>query len=211
MAKKRKLESRLDEVERGMYSTFCSAANSLSQIYTQAMNQQKVSFQAGEHHALENLYQWIFRQHEETSRVTAADIVTYLQHEMENYGEDSSMSPRYQAPQQHPLHSAMHNTNSSIQISSGSFGQATAGHGSRAGHIDQTKNSVFSNALSSPVRRTLQSYHLPEGGESFPDGVLHAGNDSRNHEANAFNQNKDPNSNDSSMDMHSDSPAHDSY
>ncbi|ONK58214.1 uncharacterized protein A4U43_C09F9660 [Asparagus officinalis] len=53
MAKKRKSDAnRLDEVKRGMYLTFCSAANSLSQIYTQAMNQQKVSFQAGERHAL---------------------------------------------------------------------------------------------------------------------------------------------------------------
>lgn len=42
----------MDEVERSMYSSFCSAANSLSQIYTQAMNQQKVSFQAGERHSL---------------------------------------------------------------------------------------------------------------------------------------------------------------
>ncbi|ONK80824.1 uncharacterized protein A4U43_C01F22180 [Asparagus officinalis] len=190
MAKKRKSDAnRLDEVERGMYSTFCSAANSLSQIYTQAMNQQKVSFQAGERHALEKLYQWILRQHEETSRVTAADIVAYLQHEIDYGGEDSSISPRYQA--------------------SASFAQATsAGLGHRAAHIDQTKNSVFSNALSSPVRRSLQSYHLPQGGgESYPD----AGNGSRNHESNSFNQNKDPNSNDSSMDMHSDSPSHDSY
>ncbi|KAG0500517.1 hypothetical protein HPP92_000589, partial [Vanilla planifolia] len=53
MAKKRKSDaSRLDEVDRTMYSTFCSAANSLSQIYTQAMSQQKLAFQAGERHAL---------------------------------------------------------------------------------------------------------------------------------------------------------------
>ena len=53
MAKKSKSEAtRLDEVDRSVYSTFCSAANSLSQIYTQAMAQQKVSFQAGERHAL---------------------------------------------------------------------------------------------------------------------------------------------------------------
>ncbi|ONK66430.1 uncharacterized protein A4U43_C06F7930 [Asparagus officinalis] len=149
MAKKRKsVASRLDEVERSMYSTFCSAANSLSQIYTQAMNQQKLSFQAGERHALEKLYQWILRQHQETSRVTAADIVAYLQREID-IGEDSSTSQRYQPSQ-----------NSSIQTSSGPFPQATVGH-----------------------------------------GILHAGNGSRNHEP--FNLNKDPNSTDSSMDMHS--------
>lgn len=64
----------------------------------------------------------------------------------------------------------------------------------------QSKNSaVFSNALSSPVRRSLQPFHLEQGGDAgyFANGV-----------------NRDQNStasNDSSMDMHSDSPAHDSY
>ncbi|KAH7565945.1 hypothetical protein JRO89_XS08G0043400 [Xanthoceras sorbifolium] len=53
MAKKRKSDAtRLDEVDRTMYTTFCSAANSLSQLYTQAMNHQRLSFQAGERHAM---------------------------------------------------------------------------------------------------------------------------------------------------------------
>ncbi|CAK9187838.1 unnamed protein product, partial [Ilex paraguariensis] len=53
MAKKRKSDAtRLDEVDRNIYSTFCSAANSLSQLYSQAMHQQRLSFQAGERHAL---------------------------------------------------------------------------------------------------------------------------------------------------------------
>ncbi|KAK8941714.1 hypothetical protein KSP40_PGU001437 [Platanthera guangdongensis] len=53
MARKRKSDATpLDEVDRTLYSTFCSAANSLSQLYTQAMNQQKVAFQAGERQAL---------------------------------------------------------------------------------------------------------------------------------------------------------------
>lgn len=53
MAKKRKsVATSLDEVDRTMYASFCSAANSLSQLYTQAMNHQKFSFQAGERHGL---------------------------------------------------------------------------------------------------------------------------------------------------------------
>jgi hypothetical protein len=65
--------------------------------------------------------------------------------------------------------------------------------------LTQSKNSaVFSNALSSPVRRGLQPYNLDQGGDAgyFTNG-----------------SNREPNptaSNDSSMDMHSDSPAHDS-
>ncbi|MQL76866.1 hypothetical protein Taro_009262 [Colocasia esculenta] len=61
MAKKRKsVATRLDEVDRTMYSTFCSAANSLSQLYTQAMSQQKVTFQAGERHAMVGLVKALY-------------------------------------------------------------------------------------------------------------------------------------------------------
>lgn len=57
MGKKRKsIATSLDEVDRSMYTSFCSAANSLSQLYTQAMNHQKLSFQAGERHALVRLF-----------------------------------------------------------------------------------------------------------------------------------------------------------
>ena len=53
MAKKRKsIGTCLDEVDRTMYASFCTAANSLSQLYTHAMNHQKLSFNAGERHAL---------------------------------------------------------------------------------------------------------------------------------------------------------------
>ncbi|XP_021802837.1 uncharacterized protein LOC110746915, partial [Prunus avium] len=101
MGKKRKsIATSLDEVDRSMYTSFCSAANSLSQLYTQAMNHQKLSFQAGERHALlsfwymdlplifssslhisgkDKIYQWISRQQEGGSRVTTMDIVSYLQ------------------------------------------------------------------------------------------------------------------------------------
>lgn len=138
-------------------------------------------------------------------------LLFVLQHELEYGGDDGAMSPRYQAPNQHPPHSTIHSTNSNVHTPSGSLGQATVGHGSRAGHIDQAKNSFFSNALSSPIRRSLQSYHLSQGSEGYPDGASPAENGSRNPESNSFNQTKDPGSNDSSMDMHSDSPAHDSY
>ncbi|CAO2823286.1 unnamed protein product [Amaranthus hypochondriacus] len=61
MAKKRKsAASNLDEVDRTMYTTFCSAATSLSQLYTQAMNQQKLSFQAGERHGHVYLSSFLF-------------------------------------------------------------------------------------------------------------------------------------------------------
>jgi hypothetical protein len=54
MGRKRKNESvtRLDEADRTLYTAFRGAANALSQLYTQSMTQQKLSFQAGERHAM---------------------------------------------------------------------------------------------------------------------------------------------------------------
>ncbi|XP_010925339.1 uncharacterized protein [Elaeis guineensis] len=209
MVKKRKSDAtRLDEVDRSMYSTFCSAANSLSQIYTQAMAQQKVSFQAGERHALEKLHQWILRQHEEGAIVTTAEVIAYLQNEIDYGGEDASMSPRLQFPC-HPQ-TTMHFTNPNIQASSGVSGPATVVIAPRTGHSDQMKNSIFSNALSSPVCSSLQPY---DGGY-YPSGAVLNGSGTRNHEVVFPNQSRDSNSlnfNDSSMDMHSDSPPHESY
>ncbi|KAI3885826.1 hypothetical protein MKX03_022566 [Papaver bracteatum] len=181
MGKKRKSDaSRLEEVDRTMYTAFRSGANSLSQLYSQAMNHQKLSFQAGERHAQEKLCQWILRQQEEGSRVTTANILAYLQNELDYGGEE---------PHQPTVNNIM---NSGPHVSSGSFGPTTVGPGighPRSLHPDhQVKNSIFSNALSSPVRRSLQHYHLSQ------------------------DQTRDsnpPSSNDSSMDMH-DSPGHDS-
>ncbi|KAK9270142.1 hypothetical protein L1049_025718 [Liquidambar formosana] len=214
MGKKRKsVETSLDEVDRTMYTTFCSAANSLSQLYTQTMNQQKLSFQAGERHGLEKLYQWIWRQQEGGSRVSTVDILAYIQNELDYCGEEPSMSPR--APVQHQYSQpTVHYTNSGFLVSSGSSGPTTAGHGTRSEHCDhQSKNLVFSNALSSPVRRSLQNYHLDQG-SYCPNSGPPSGNGTRNNESNFLtHQNRDSNplnSNDSSMDMHSDSPGHDS-
>ncbi|PSS17445.1 Ubiquitin-like modifier-activating enzyme [Actinidia chinensis var. chinensis] len=210
MGKKRKsVETSLDEVDRTMYSTFCSAANSLSQLYTQTMNQQKLSFQAGERHGLEKLYQWIWRQQEGGSRVNTADILTYLQTELDCCGEEPSMSPRA-PPQNHHSQPTMHLTNSGFPVSSGSSSAPNTGLGFQTEHSDpQPKNYVFSNALSSPVRRSLQNYHISQGGYD-PTGVQSSANGFRNTETNLMqHQNRDSNSiNDSSMDMHSDSPSH---
>ncbi|KAG6592202.1 uncharacterized protein LOC111797455 [Cucurbita pepo subsp. pepo] len=217
MAKKRKsIATSLDEVDRTMYTSFCSGANSLSQLYTQAMNHQKLSFQAGERHAMEKLYQWMFRQQEGGSRVTTADVLNYIRNELDYCGEEPSMSPRAAAVHQHQhAQPTMQFTNSSFPAS-GLSAQATTGQGSRTEHSDNhSKSSVFSNALSSPIRRSLQQYHIAQEAH-YPNSGTSGGNGAtRNNEPNFLqHQNADPNSvssNDSSMDMHADSPAHDSH
>lgn len=123
------------------------------------------------------------------------------------------MSPRVQVQHQYsqPVTNFM---NSGFPISSGSSCPTTAGQGIRSEHCDQqSKNSVFSNALSSPVRQSLQHYHITRGGYC-PSGGLPLGNGTRNNEPTIINnQSRDSSalslsSNDSAMDMHADSPAH---
>ncbi|KAE9601296.1 hypothetical protein Lal_00023746 [Lupinus albus] len=210
MGKKRKsVATRLDEVDRSMYSTFCSTAKSLSHLYTHAMTQQKLSFQAGERHALEKMYQWILRQQQEGSRVSNIDILNHLQNELECGAEEPPMSPR-QASQQQNSQTSVH-TNTSASVPTNAF-STTSVPEIRTGQPDQqVKNSVFSNALSSPIRRNLQLYHLAQG--SCPSSnPVSSGNGNRNSEMNnTSGQNKDTNSSNSSdcMDMHADSPVHD--
>ncbi|CAN0928349.1 hypothetical protein LINGRAHAP2_LOCUS36440 [Linum grandiflorum] len=197
MGKKRKsVATSLDEVDRTMYTTFCSAASSLSQLYTQATNHQKLTFQAGERHGLEKLYQWIRRQQEAGSRVATADVLNYIQNEMDYSGgeEQPSMSPRAQPQNIQPFPASV--------LSSGSSGPTGLSQVSSraADHCDhQSKNSVFSNALSSPVRRSLQNYHIAQGGGGGlyqAGGGSPPGNGPRNNDTHS-----NTHSNDSSMDI----------
>ncbi|KAK8702896.1 hypothetical protein V6N13_021230 [Hibiscus sabdariffa] len=230
MSKKRKSDAmRLDEMDRTIYNTFCGAANSLSQLYSQAMNLQRISFQAGERHAVrsnvkylcmfqlcncvfpvdleyyinpssffpqEKLFQWILRQ-QEGSRVTTADILPYLQNELDYGAEESPMSPRpsfHQNPQ-----TATHMNALSAPFSS------TIGQGARSGDY-QGKTSEFSNAISSPVRGSLQHH------QSVHQVGYHSNNVVSSSSADGHQQNGEANSsifNDyMDMPMHADSPVY---
>ncbi|PIA59940.1 hypothetical protein AQUCO_00400662v1 [Aquilegia coerulea] len=81
MGKKRKSETStaLNEIDRSIYSSFSSAASSLSQLYSQSVNQHKLAFQAGERHALEKLYEWMMTKEREGAGLSEADVYTYLQ------------------------------------------------------------------------------------------------------------------------------------
>jgi hypothetical protein len=140
MAKKRKSENAaLDEVERTLYTSFCTAANSISQLYTQAQNQQRIAFQAGERQGVERLYNWLLREHQNGSNITVAHIIQNLQSELEGgSGDEMTMSP-----QQHQQPSVV-----------GPSGRT----GALPALIDQGKISVFQGALSSPNRRSLPAF-----------------------------------------------------
>ncbi|MBA0734161.1 hypothetical protein Gogos_018104 [Gossypium gossypioides] len=107
------------------------------------------------------------------------------------------MSPRLSfQPQQHPQ------TATQLNTSSAPFSSTP---------ISAAKNSVFSNALSSPVRRSLQHYPSVQVGY-HSNNVLSSVNGSRNTETNYRHQQirevNSPSPNDC-MDMHADSPARD--
>ncbi|GAQ84265.1 hypothetical protein KFL_001820180 [Klebsormidium nitens] len=85
MGKKRKAEtSGMEEVEKGLYSSFCAAANSISQLYTQAQSQQRLSFAAGQRHAMDQVYQWVLRQRDAGATQLSADqLLNFLQRELD--------------------------------------------------------------------------------------------------------------------------------
>ena len=127
-------------------------------------------------------------------------LLFLLQHEIDYGGTDAHVSPRVH---QHPQ-IANPFTNSVVPPGTGLYGQSAAGFAPRPSITDQSKNTIFSNALSSPVRRSLQNYHITQG----------AGNGGRNAEANLAGANRETNSassNDTSMDMVSDSAGNEFY
>ncbi|KAI4365486.1 hypothetical protein MLD38_021467 [Melastoma candidum] len=217
MGKKRKsgAAARLDEVDRSLYTSFCTAANSLSHLYTQSMNHQRLSFQAGERHSLEKLYHWMLRQQEEGARVSTMDIVSYLQNELEAGLGDVSMSPRVPAHHQHSQ-TAMHSLGPGVLVCPGQFGEAAPSQGLRPVKTDQHrgKDAVFSDALSSPVRRSLQHYQLTQGGGDHANSntniVPSVSGNLRNNEGmiphNTTREANSTSSNDATMDMNADGP-----
>ena len=132
-----------------------------------------------------------------------------LQNELEYAADEPPMSPRF--PNQHQQSQTAHLNNTGLTVSSNDYPTATIGQGIRSGLSDQQpKKSVFSNALSSPVRRGLQHYHLSQSSSIL--NIISSGNTPRNNETNSINHQhrevNSPGSNDS-MDIPADSPSHD--
>lgn len=79
--KKRKAEANeLDEMDRQLYTTFRTAANSISSLYTSSLNLQKRAFNSGARHTTEKLLQWALSQREGGEGVVnLPDLVNALQ------------------------------------------------------------------------------------------------------------------------------------
>jgi hypothetical protein len=103
----------------------------------------------------EKLYQWIVRQEEQGTRVSTADITTYLQNALEYEPEETSIPLPMQEFYQHQF--APPNVNTSVA-------HVPSSHIAQQQHYDcnQEKLLIPPNGLSSPVRRTLQDFNLCE-------------------------------------------------
>jgi hypothetical protein len=91
MPKKRKAEANgLDEMDRELYGTFRTAANSISALYTSSLSLQKRAFNGGARHATERLLTWALAHGEGT--LSASDLAAALQAELVVLeGEDAAM------------------------------------------------------------------------------------------------------------------------
>lgn len=83
MTKKRKFEVDLD-AERTLYSSFVSAANSVSQLYTQAVQQQRKSAATASRQTLERVICYVLKESAENGTLTASTLLQYLQQEYES-------------------------------------------------------------------------------------------------------------------------------
>jgi len=59
MVKRKRVSKALEETERNMYTSFSSAANAVSLLYTQAQSQQKRAYCAGMQDAFEKVLKWV--------------------------------------------------------------------------------------------------------------------------------------------------------
>ena len=91
MPKKRKAEANgLDEMDRELYGTFRTAANSISALYTSSLSLQKRAFNGGARHATERLLDWALAHWEGT--LSASYLAAALQAELVVLeGEDAAM------------------------------------------------------------------------------------------------------------------------
>lgn len=84
MGKKRRADAVDLDAERTLYSTFVAAANSMSQLYSQAVQQQRKSSAAASRQTLERMLGFLLREYAGSDVIPKAAILQFLQQEYEN-------------------------------------------------------------------------------------------------------------------------------
>ncbi|KAL0021996.1 hypothetical protein WJX77_004313 [Trebouxia sp. C0004] len=83
MTKKRKAELDLD-VERNLHSSFVTAANSISHLFTQAIQQNKKAQVAGAQQALERQVGWLLKEYGNAQYIPMNVLLAHLQQEIQH-------------------------------------------------------------------------------------------------------------------------------
>lgn len=83
MGKKRRIDAVDLDAERTLYSSFVSAANSMSQLYSQAVQQQRKSSAAASRQTLERVLGFVLKEYGNSDMVPKAAILQFLQQEYE--------------------------------------------------------------------------------------------------------------------------------
>jgi len=96
MGKKRKLEVLDPDAEKTLYTSFVTAANSISSLYTQAVQQQRKSSAAASRLTLERVAAFIMREYPGQDHVPKAALLHYLHQEYE--GIDGAENLPHQFP-----------------------------------------------------------------------------------------------------------------
>ncbi|KAF8072837.1 CBR1 [Scenedesmus sp. PABB004] len=91
--KKRRAEVDLD-AERSMYSSFVAAANSVSQLYTQGVQQQRRAAAAASRATLEKVLSFVLRENAGGEHLSKAALLAFLQHEYENANGQDVVAPQ---------------------------------------------------------------------------------------------------------------------
>lgn len=97
MGKKRKPELDL-EVERTMYGSFVTAANAVSQLYTQAVQQQRRAAVSASRATLEKVVGFALRENPGGDQLSKSALLQFLQHEYEHVEDQEYVAQ--QAPVQ---------------------------------------------------------------------------------------------------------------
>eukprot|EP00798_Chlamydomonas_sp_ICE-L_P020975 gene20975-27831_t len=95
--KKRKCEVDLD-AERNLYSSFVTAANSISQLYSQSVQQQRKGTAAASRQTLERVMCFLLRDYNSADVIPRAELLHFLQQEYENIDGMEHLPHEFPAP-----------------------------------------------------------------------------------------------------------------
>lgn len=98
MGKKRKLEVLDPDAEKTLYTSFVSAANSVSQLYTQAVQQQRKSSAAASRQTLERIAHFLMREYGAQDTIPKAALLHFLHQEYEGIEGCENLPHQFPVP-----------------------------------------------------------------------------------------------------------------